>query len=246
MRSRAQIAIQAFVMVALLFASAAQAAAPRRVLVFGDSLSAAYNLAPEQGWVHLLDRDLQAQGWRVANASISGETTAGGAARIAAVLAEQSPDIVIVELGANDGLRGLPLDLAKRNLARIIAAAKARKARVLLVGMELPPNYGPDYTAQFRRMYQDLAREHATALLPFLLAPISDDRGNFMDDNLHPTAEAQPTLRDHVRKALGPLLAQDELPGQVSNPLLKMLPSNCASTAPMSDCRVLAGGKSTL
>ena len=208
MRPLSQIAIQAFVMVALWCASAAQATVPKRVLVYGDSLSAAFNLTPEQGWVHLLDRDLQAQGWRVANASISGETTAGGAARIEAVLAEQAPDVVIVELGANDGLRGLPLDLAKQNLARIITAAKARKARVLLVGMELPPNYGPDYTTQFRQMYVDLAREHATALLPFLLAPIAEDRSNFLDDNLHPTAEAQPTLRDHVLKALRPLLAK--------------------------------------
>ena len=206
MRPLSQIAIQAFVMVALLCAAAVQAAAPKRVLVFGDSLSAAYNLATERGWVHLLDQSLRGQGWQVANASISGETTAGGAARIEAVLAEQSPDVLVLELGANDGLRGLPLELAKQNLARIIAAAKARQARVLLVGMELPPNYGPDYTAQFRRMYVDLAREHDIALLPFLLAPISADRANFLDDNLHPTAEAQPALRDHVLGALRPLL----------------------------------------
>ena len=114
---------------------------------------------------------------------------------------------MIVELGANDGLRGLPLDLAKQNLARIVTAAKARKADVLLVGMELPPNYGPDYTTQFRHMYADLAREHAITLLPFLLAPIADDRGNFLDDNIHPTAAAQPALRDHVLNALKPLLA---------------------------------------
>ena len=123
-------------MVVLIGASAVQAAAPKRVLVFGDSLSAAYNLAPEQGWVHLLDQQLKAEGWRVAYASISGETTAGGAARIEAVLAEQQPDVVVVELGANDGLRGLPIDLAKQNLARILTAAKARKAKLLLVGME--------------------------------------------------------------------------------------------------------------
>jgi acyl-CoA thioesterase-1 len=195
-------------MVALLYAGWATADEPRRVLVFGDSLSAAYNLAPEQGWVHLLDQSLRAQGWQVANASISGETTAGGAARIEAVLAEQSPDVLVLELGANDGLRGLPLDLAKQNLARMIAAAKARKAQVLLVGMELPPNYGPDYTAQFRQMYVDLAREHDIALLPFLLAPIAEDRSNFLDDNLHPTAAAQPTLRDHVLSALKPMLVQ--------------------------------------
>ncbi|MBL0039992.1 MAG: arylesterase [Xanthomonadales bacterium] len=193
-------------MVVLIGASAVQAAAPKRVLVFGDSLSAAYNLAPEQGWVHLLDQQLQTEGWRVANASISGETTAGGAARIEAVLAEQQPDVVVIELGANDGLRGLPIDLAKQNLARILTAAKTRKAKLLLVGMELPPNYGPDYTAQFRQMYVDLARDHAATLLPFLLAPISNDRSNFLEDNLHPTAAAQPALRDHVLKALKPLL----------------------------------------
>ncbi len=206
MRPLSQIAIQAFVMMALLCATALAAAAPKRVLVFGDSLSAAFELAPEQGWVHLLDQSLRAHSWQVANASISGETTAGGAARIEAVLAEQSPDVLVLELGANDGLRGLPLDLAKQNLSRMIAAAKARSARVLLVGMELPPNYGPDYTAQFRQMYVDLAREHDIALLPFLLAPIAEDRSNFLEDNLHPTAEAQPVLRDHVLKALKSLL----------------------------------------
>jgi acyl-CoA thioesterase-1 len=195
-------------MVALLAASVLVAATPKRVLVFGDSLSAAFNLAPEQGWVHLLDTQLQRSGWRVGNASISGETTAGGAARIAAVLAEQRPQVVILELGANDGLRGLPLDLAQQNLAKIIVAAKASGAQVLLVGMELPPNYGPDYTTQFRQMYVELARKHDTALLPFLLAPIADDRGNFLDDNLHPTAAAQPKLRDHVLAALKPLLAR--------------------------------------
>ncbi len=209
MRSVSQIAIQAFVMVLCWLTPLAQAADASRVLVFGDSLSAAYNLAPEQGWVHLLDGELARAkpAWRVVNASISGETTAGGAARIAAVLDTQKPQVVIVELGANDGLRGLPVALAKQNLAQIITAAKQRKARVLLVGVEMPPNYGPDYTGQFRQMYVDLAREHQVALLPFLLAPIADDRANFQEDNLHPTAAAQPALRDHVRKALRPLLA---------------------------------------
>jgi len=210
MRSVAQIAIQAFVMVLLWLSPLAQAADPGRVLVFGDSLSAAYGLAPEQGWVHLLDAEL-ARGkpaWRVVNASISGETTAGGLSRIAAVLAAQHPQIVVVELGANDGLRGLPLALAKQNLAQIITAAKNQSASVLLVGIELPPNYGPDFTGAFRRMYTELARQHDVALLPFLLAPIAADRANFQEDNLHPTAAAQPALRDHVRKALAPLLAR--------------------------------------
>ena len=210
MRSVSQIAIQTIGTLLFCLSTLVHAVEPRRVLVFGDSLSAAYNLAPEQGWVHLLDVDLaQAKpAWRVVNASISGETTAGGAARIDAVLDAQRPQVVIIELGANDGLRGLPIALAKQNLAGIIIAAKKRKAAVLLVGVELPPNYGPDYTGQFRRMFADLAREHEVALLPFLLEPIAADRANFQDDNLHPTAAAQPALRAHVRKALAPLLAR--------------------------------------
>ena len=209
MRSVSQIAIQAFGTFVLCLSTLVHAAEPGRVLVFGDSLSAAFNLAPEQGWVHLLDTELAQQQppWRVANASISGETTAGGAARIDAVLEAQQPQVVVVELGANDGLRGLPVALAKQNLVTIIAAAKQRRARVLLVGIELPPNYGPDYTGQFRRMYVELAQEQQVALLPFLLEPIAADRANFQEDNLHPTAAAQPALRDHVRKALAPLLA---------------------------------------
>ena len=209
MRPVSQIAIQAFVMVAALLAGSARAEDPGRVLVFGDSLSAAFNLAPEQGWVHLLDAEF-AQAtptWRVTNASISGETTAGGVSRIDAVLAQHQPQVVVIALGANDGLRGLPVDSAKRNLARMITAAKARKARVLLIGIEMPPNYGPDYTAAFRQMYRDLAREHEVALLPFLLEPVAADRGNFQEDNLHPTAAAQPLLRDHVHAALKPLLS---------------------------------------
>ncbi len=208
MRAVSQIAIQAFVMVVALFAASASASEPKRVLVFGDSLSAAYNLAPEQGWVHLLDLELAkaTPSWRVFNASISGETTAGGVARIDAVLAAQKPDVVVIELGANDGLRGLPVDIAAKNLERMILAAKARKAAVLLIGMEMPPNYGPEYTGAFRQMYRDLAAKHATALLPFMLAPIADDRGNFQQDNIHPTAAAQAALRDHVRQALLPVL----------------------------------------
>jgi acyl-CoA thioesterase-1 len=208
MRSIRRIAIRTLVMVAMLAAFVVQAAETRRVLVFGDSLSAAYNLAPEQGWVHLLDQQLAADkaGWRAVNASISGETTAGGLARFALALQTHAPRVVVIELGANDGLRGLPLDLAKTNLLRMIEAAKQSGARVLLVGMELPPNYGPDYTAQFRAMYADLAREHDVALLPFLFTPLGVERGHFQADHLHPTAEAQPLLRDHVYAALKPLL----------------------------------------
>lgn len=184
------------------------ATANRGILVMGDSLSAAYGLAAEQGWVHLLGERLarQAPAWRVVNASISGETTAGGASRIDAALAQHDPDLVVIELGANDALRGLPIEHAAANLTRMIEAAKARGAAVLLVGIRIPPNYGPDYAEALRRMYADLAQAHGTALLPFLLEPIAAERDAFLPDNLHPTAAAQPRLLEHVWTALEPLL----------------------------------------
>lgn len=182
--------------------------AARTVLVMGDSLSAGYGLAASQGWVSLTaQRVAQTRpGWRVVNASISGETTAGGAARIAGELARHKPAVVVIELGANDGLRGLPLTQSRANLERMIAAAQAAKARVLLIGMRMPPNLGREYTQGFERNYAELARSHGAALLPFLLEPIALDRQAFQDDNLHPVASAQPKLRDHVWTKLGPLL----------------------------------------
>ncbi|GGA74193.1 arylesterase [Arenimonas soli] len=197
-------------LLALLWLAAASPAlaAERTVLVMGDSLSAAYGLAPEQGWVALLAERLRAEepGWRVANASISGETTAGGASRIAGELKRHQPDVVVIELGANDGLRGLDLDQTRANLERMVTAAKTAGAQVLLLGMRIPPNYGPDYTRGFERNYTALAEEHGVALLPFLLEPIATDREAFQADNLHPVADAQPKLRDHVWPALVPLL----------------------------------------
>jgi acyl-CoA thioesterase-1 len=174
----------------------------------GDSLSAAYGLAPEQGWVALTAQRLQAShpGWKVANASISGETTAGGASRIAAELARHRPAVVVIELGANDGLRGLPLEHTRANLERMIVAAQGAGARVLLLGMRLPPNFGPQYTQGFERNFSELAEAHGVALLPFLLEPIASEREAFQADNLHPVAEAQPRLRDHVWPLLEPLL----------------------------------------
>lgn len=188
--------------------SGAMAAETRTVLVMGDSLSAAYGLAPEQGWVMLLGKRVQARkpGWRVANASVSGETTAGGASRIAGELARHKPAVVVIELGANDGLRGLPLEQTRGNLERMILAAKRAGARVLLLGMRLPPNFGQHYTRGFERNYSELAKTHGTALLPFLLEPIASDREAFQADNLHPVASAQPRLRDHVWPKLEPLL----------------------------------------
>ena len=184
------------------------ATGPRTVLVMGDSLSAAYGLPAAQGWVALAGERIAREkpGWRVVNASISGETTAGGAARIVAAVVRFRPSVVVIELGANDALRGLPLRESRRNLARMIGAARGLGAKVLLVGMRIPPNYGPEYTAEFERGYRDLSERFDTALLPFLLEPVAADRANFQADNLHPVARAQPAIRDHVWTALAPLL----------------------------------------
>lgn len=204
--------------VALLLAAALQAqpaparsfvaTSPRTVLVVGDSLSAAYGMPASQGWVALLAERLQGThpGWRVVNASVSGETTAGGAARIVDAVVRHRPAVVVIELGANDALRGLPLRDARRNLARMIGASQGIGAEVLLVGMRMPPNYGAEYTAEFERGYRELAERFDTALLPFLLAPIAAGRDNFQGDNVHPLASAQPKLAAHVWPALEPLL----------------------------------------
>lgn len=191
-----------------LAASAQPADAPRTVLVMGDSLSAAYGLAADEGWVALTAERIAARepGWRVVNASISGETTAGGKARIIDALARHRPAVVVIALGANDGLRGLPIDAMRRNLAWMIGAAHGAGAEVLLVGMQMPPNLGPDYTREFAGSYPLLAGRFDTALVPFLLEPIATGRDNFQDDNLHPVAGAQGALRDHVWKGLAPLL----------------------------------------
>lgn len=180
----------------------------RTVLVVGDSLSAAYGLSVSQGWVALTaDRIAQERsGWRVVNASVSGETSAGGAARIVNEVVRNRPTVVVIQLGANDALRGLPLRQMRRNLARMIGASQGIGAKVLLVGMRMPPNYGPEYAAEFERSYRDLAQRFQTSLLPFLLEPIAMDRASYQDDNLHPVAAAQPQLRDHVWTALAPLL----------------------------------------
>ncbi len=189
--------------------AAAEAGAPRdTVLVMGDSLSAAYGLRAEEGWVALTAERIAAghPGWQVVNASISGETSAGGSARVVGEVLRPRPAVVVIALGANDALRGLPLPEMRRNLARMVGASQHVGARVLLVGMRMPPNLGPDYTRGFEQVYRDLATLFDVELLPFLLEPVAADRGNFMDDNLHPTAAAQPAIRDHVWPALEPLL----------------------------------------
>ena len=201
-------ALAACLLLATTGATAAPARAQRTILVIGDSLSAAHGMREDQGWVALLDARLAKDkpGWRVRNASLSGETTAGGASRIVTELVRARPAVVVIELGANDGLRGLQLQQTRINLARMIGAAHGAGARVLLVGMKLPPNYGPDYTRDFETSFGTLAERFDVALLPFLLEPIAADRANFQADNLHPVAAAQPRLRDHVWTALEPLL----------------------------------------
>jgi acyl-CoA thioesterase-1 len=178
------------------------------ILVYGDSLSAAYGLAQDAGWASLLQVRLKQErlDYTVANASISGETTSGGAARIAATLKTHKPKVVIVALGANDGLRGLPLAEMRANLAKIVRTSHKAGSRVLLVGMRLPPNYGEAYTRQFAQVYADLAREYKTALVPHLLQGMDQQRELFQADNLHPIAAAQPILLGNVWKALLPLL----------------------------------------
>jgi acyl-CoA thioesterase-1 len=194
---------------AQIAAAKAPATKPHRtILVMGDSLSAAYGLSASQGWVALTSERIARTrpGWRVANASISGETTAGGVSRIAAELKRTRPAVVVIELGANDGLRGLPLAQTRANLERMIKLSQASGARVMLIGMRMPPNLGREYTQGFERNFSELAKEYKTAFLPFLLEPIARDRANFQADNLHPVAAAQPKLRDHVWESLVPLL----------------------------------------
>lgn len=178
------------------------------ILVYGDSLSAEYGLPRGAGWAALMEQRLKQlkMNYSVANASISGETSAGGAARINAELTRIQPAIVIIELGGNDGLRGLVLAATRANLQSIIEAASNSGARVLLCGMQLPPNYGRDYTERFRAMYGELAKRHKAALLPFFLEGIGDRREMFQSDGIHPVAEAQPRILDNVWAELAPLL----------------------------------------
>jgi acyl-CoA thioesterase-1 len=190
----------------LLASFAAQAAG--NILVVGDSLSAGYGLGANQSWPSLLEKRLRAErlDYSVVNASISGDTTSGGRSRIGAALEQTRPAVVIVALGGNDGLRGLPVKLMRDNLEAMLQAAQSHKARLVLVGMKLPPNYGIDYTRKFEQSYAVLARKHKAALVPFLLEGVAQRRELFLPDNIHPVAEAQPIILDNVWKVLRPLL----------------------------------------
>jgi len=184
------------------------AASERTLLVFGDSLSAAYGLRTDQGWVALLQQRLQTQGYgyRVVNASVSGETTDGGRARLARALSQHRPDLVILELGANDGLRGLPVKDIRANLAQMIDAIRGSGAQTLLVGIQIPPNYGPQYTRAFAGMYVGLAKEQNVPSVPFLLEGIALDKQLMQADGLHPGAQAQPRVLENIWTGLRPLL----------------------------------------
>lgn len=178
------------------------------MLVLGDSLSAAHGIAADAGWVTLLRQRLEkaAAPRAVVNASISGETTAGGLARLPTLLAEHKPGLVLIELGANDGLRGLPLAEIRNNLAQLLTQARAAKADAVLLGIELPVNYGPQYRDGLRQLYRDLANEFNVPLVPFLLEGVALDPALMQDDGLHPTAAAQPRVLETVWAVLKPRL----------------------------------------
>jgi acyl-CoA thioesterase-1 len=186
----------------------AQAAAPKTVLVVGDSLSAAHNIPVSAGWVALLQPQLtnMEPAWTLVNASISGETSLSGRNRLPALLTRYKPSVVVVELGANDGLQGLPLDQLKANLETMITDSQKAGAKVLLLGIELPVNYGPQYRDGLRAVYADLARNHKVALLPFLLDGVATDAALMQDDGLHPTVKGEPRVAQNVRTVLAPLL----------------------------------------
>lgn len=177
-------------------------------MVFGDSLSAEYGLAQGVGWVSLLDRRLRAErpGWRVVNASISGETTLGGRNRLEAELATHRPQVVFIALGGNDGLRGVSLESTRANLEAMVAAARKSGARPVIAGMRLPPNYGRTYGEKFRVVFVEVAKRQQVPLVPFLLEAIADRRDLFQPDGIHPTAAAQPMILDTVWPVLSPVL----------------------------------------
>lgn len=193
----------------VLFATSAYSAS-KTVLVLGDSLSAEYGIARGAGWVTLLEQRIKAEqiDASIVNASISGETTSGGKARLSELLGQHRPSIVVIELGGNDGLRGLPLSAAEANLRAMIQESQKAKAKVLLVGMQIPPNYGRDYAERFSGLYQKLSKEAKVPLVPFLLEGVASRPQLFQADRIHPLAEAQPIMLDNIWPHLKPLLSK--------------------------------------
>jgi acyl-CoA thioesterase-1 len=193
-----------------LGAPAAHAATAPVLLVLGDSISAGYGLAPGEGWVNLLSERLRREGYpyQVVNASISGDTSAGGRARLPALLAQHRPKIVIVELGGNDALRGGNLDVTRTNLDAMLATIQEAGAKPMLVGMQLPPNYGASYVRQFGALFSDVAKARKVPVVPFVFEGFGEDLAQFQADRIHPVAAAQPRILANVWPALAPLLSK--------------------------------------
>ena len=179
-----------------------------RILVVGDSLSAEYGIARRSGWVSLLSQALSSEqpSVTVINARISGDTTSGGLARLSTLLEKQAPTIVVIELGANDALRGLPLAMTQKNLSEMVSRAQAIGAKVLLIGMQIPPNYGREYAQAFKNVFSDTVQHTQSALVPFLFEGFADQRQYFQADGIHPNESAQPLMLKNVRQALDPML----------------------------------------
>ncbi len=184
--------------------------ATNTLLVYGDSLSAAYGIQEAQGWVTLLESRLNEENWpyKLINGSVSGETTTGGLERLPAMLSIYQPDLVILELGGNDGLRGLPLETLKANLKKMISLIRAEGGEVLLTGIQIPPNYGPRYTEPFFSLYTEIAEEDSLALVPFLIEGIPQQPELMQNDGIHPKAEAQIMILDNVWPYLEPMLSR--------------------------------------
>ena len=192
----------------LVLASASAYSAPKTVLVVGDSLSAEYGLTRGAGWVALLEQKLKANKIEanIVNASISGETTSGGRARLPALLNQYKPQVVVIELGANDGLRGLPVPAAESNLRQMITMSQDKGAKVMLVGMRMPPNYGRAYTEKFFGMFGKLSKEYKAPLVPFMLEGVADKPALFQADRLHPNAQAHPIILNNIWPTLSTLI----------------------------------------
>ncbi len=206
----ARLWVRSILIIALAWMMAPVALANQNtLLIVGDSLSAAYGVPSDRAWVQLLQERLNTNGlsqWNVINASISGETTDGGARRLPGLLADNSPDVVVIELGGNDGLRGFPPNVIESNLAQMITQVQDSGARAILVGMQIPPNYGQRYTQMFADIFPKLSDRYNTALVPFFLQGVYDQEGMMQDDGIHPSAEAQPKLLENVWPVLKPAL----------------------------------------
>lgn len=197
--------IGVFPLSTMVMAADTTAPHPAKILVWGDSLSAAYGIPVDQGWVNLLQKRL-GDNYQIVNGSISGETTAGGLSRLPAALKDHQPNYVLLELGANDGLRGIKTDIMQANLEQMIKLSQAAQAKVVLIGIKLPPNFGATYTTKFEAVYTDLAKQYQLPFVPFLLDGVAQDWDLVQADGVHPTAAAQPKLVDNVWPVLEKVL----------------------------------------